>query len=199
MSAALRRIRARSWYGVSAHAGWAAFAAAAAWATASGVEPRTVAIRRPVAGSRLNEAILKILQQEGYITKYEVLEPTEGQVGKTLSITLASNERSLTTATGLSSAPADERRARLPRHHRPRQPAHGALGGSRHLGHGLLLVAEAEVHQAPPVAAGRSTPGAGRNMGRVSASSTATSPATTGTPLCTHLNQLCAAPARASA
>src|SRR6476659_10832158 len=51
MSAARRSIRARSWYEVSAQAGWAAFAVVAARATSSGVEPVTVAIRRPVAGS----------------------------------------------------------------------------------------------------------------------------------------------------
>ncbi|MBG6094714.1 small subunit ribosomal protein S8 [Nocardioides luteus] len=38
--------------------------------------------------SKLKQGVAEILQQEGYITKYEVLEPTEGQVGKTLSITL---------------------------------------------------------------------------------------------------------------
>ena len=51
MSAALRRMRARSWYEVSAQAGCASLAAAAARATSSVVEPRTVAISRPVAGS----------------------------------------------------------------------------------------------------------------------------------------------------
>ena len=52
MSAARRRIAGPLLVEVSAHAGWAAFAAAAARATSSGVEPRTVAMSRPVAGSR---------------------------------------------------------------------------------------------------------------------------------------------------
>src|SRR4051794_1461851 len=41
----------RSWYGVSAHAAWAVFAAAAALATSSGVDSLIVSRWRPVAGS----------------------------------------------------------------------------------------------------------------------------------------------------
>jgi len=38
--------------------------------------------------SKLKQGVAEILQQEGYITKYEVADPAEGQVGKTLTITL---------------------------------------------------------------------------------------------------------------
>ena len=38
--------------------------------------------------SKLKEGVAEILKQEGYITSFEVAEPTEGQVGKTLTITL---------------------------------------------------------------------------------------------------------------
>ena len=38
--------------------------------------------------SKLKAHIAEILQQEGYITSYQVAEPTEGVVGKTLTVTL---------------------------------------------------------------------------------------------------------------
>ena len=38
--------------------------------------------------SKIKEGVAEILQQEGYITSYEVAEPAEGEVGKTLTITL---------------------------------------------------------------------------------------------------------------
>ena len=38
--------------------------------------------------SKLKAGVAEILQQEGYITSYEVEEPAEGEVGKTLTITL---------------------------------------------------------------------------------------------------------------
>jgi len=38
--------------------------------------------------SKLKAGVAEILQQEGYITSYEVQEPTEGEVGKSLTITL---------------------------------------------------------------------------------------------------------------
>ena len=38
--------------------------------------------------SKIKAGIAAILQQQGYITGFEVLEPTEGEVAKTLKITL---------------------------------------------------------------------------------------------------------------
>ena len=38
--------------------------------------------------SKLKAGVADILQQEGYITSYNVEEPAEGQVGKTLTVTL---------------------------------------------------------------------------------------------------------------
>ena len=38
--------------------------------------------------SKIKVNIAKILKQEGYISEYEVIEPTEGEVGKTLKLTL---------------------------------------------------------------------------------------------------------------
>lgn len=38
--------------------------------------------------SKLKAGVAQILKQEGYITGYEVIEPSAGQVGKTLSIML---------------------------------------------------------------------------------------------------------------
>jgi len=38
--------------------------------------------------SKLKQGVAEILQQEGYITSFEVGEPAEGAVGKTLTITL---------------------------------------------------------------------------------------------------------------
>ncbi len=38
--------------------------------------------------SKLKEGVAAILKQEGYITDYAVAEPTEGEVGKSLTITL---------------------------------------------------------------------------------------------------------------
>jgi len=38
--------------------------------------------------SKLKEGVAAILKQEGYITEYSVAEPAEGEVGKTLTITL---------------------------------------------------------------------------------------------------------------
>lgn len=38
--------------------------------------------------SKIKAGIAEILQQQGYIQGYEVLEPAEGEVGKTLNITL---------------------------------------------------------------------------------------------------------------
>ena len=38
--------------------------------------------------SKIKEGVAEILQQEGYITSFEVGEPAEGAVGKTLTITL---------------------------------------------------------------------------------------------------------------
>ncbi|MBK9697437.1 MAG: 30S ribosomal protein S8 [Propionibacteriaceae bacterium] len=48
--------------------------------------------------SKIKVGIAEILKQQGYIVGYEVLEPTEGQVGKTLTLTLKygkNRERSL--------------------------------------------------------------------------------------------------------
>jgi ribosomal protein S8 len=38
--------------------------------------------------SKIKVGIAEILKQQGYITSYEVIEPAEGEVGKTLKITL---------------------------------------------------------------------------------------------------------------
>jgi small subunit ribosomal protein S8 len=38
--------------------------------------------------SKLKAGVAEILQQEGYITSFEVTEPSEGVVGKTLTLTL---------------------------------------------------------------------------------------------------------------
>jgi small subunit ribosomal protein S8 len=38
--------------------------------------------------SKLKQGVADILKQEGYITSYDVTEPAEGEVGKTLTITL---------------------------------------------------------------------------------------------------------------
>ena len=38
--------------------------------------------------SKLKAGVAEILQQEGYISSYDVAEPQEGQVGKTLVVTL---------------------------------------------------------------------------------------------------------------
>ena len=38
--------------------------------------------------SKLKAGVAEILQQEGYITSFEVAEPSEGVVGKTLTLTL---------------------------------------------------------------------------------------------------------------
>src|SRR5688572_32961499 len=38
--------------------------------------------------SKIKEGVAEILQQEGYITSFEVAEPVEGEVSKTLTITL---------------------------------------------------------------------------------------------------------------
>ena len=38
--------------------------------------------------SKLKAGVADILQQEGYITSYRVVEPAEGVVGKTLTVTL---------------------------------------------------------------------------------------------------------------
>ena len=38
--------------------------------------------------SKMKEALAAILKQEGYITSFDVKEPTEGEVGKTLIVTL---------------------------------------------------------------------------------------------------------------
>ena len=38
--------------------------------------------------SKLKDGVAVILKQEGYITNYDVTEPKEGEVGKTLTITL---------------------------------------------------------------------------------------------------------------
>ena len=48
--------------------------------------------------SKIKVGIAEILKQQGYITSYEVVEPGEGEVGKTLKITLKygdSRERSI--------------------------------------------------------------------------------------------------------
>lgn len=48
--------------------------------------------------SKIKVGIADILQQQGYITSYEVLEPAEGEVSKTLRVTLkygTSRERSI--------------------------------------------------------------------------------------------------------
>ena len=48
--------------------------------------------------SKIKAGIAEILKQQGYITSYEVIEPGEGEVGKTLKITLKygdSRERSI--------------------------------------------------------------------------------------------------------
>ena len=38
--------------------------------------------------SKMKEGLAEILKQEGYITSFDVKEPTEGEVGKTLIVTL---------------------------------------------------------------------------------------------------------------
>jgi small subunit ribosomal protein S8 len=38
--------------------------------------------------SKMKAGLAEILQQEGYITSYDVKEPSEGEVGKTLTVTL---------------------------------------------------------------------------------------------------------------
>lgn len=38
--------------------------------------------------SKLKEGVAAILKQEGYITDYSVAEPSEGEVGKSLTVTL---------------------------------------------------------------------------------------------------------------
>lgn len=38
--------------------------------------------------SKMKEGLAAILKQEGYITSFDVKEPTEGEVGKTLIVTL---------------------------------------------------------------------------------------------------------------
>ena len=38
--------------------------------------------------SKLKQGVAEILKQEGYITSFDVAEPAEGEVGKTLTITL---------------------------------------------------------------------------------------------------------------
>ena len=38
--------------------------------------------------SKIKAGIAEILKQQGYITSYEVIEPAEGEVGKTLKVTL---------------------------------------------------------------------------------------------------------------
>ena len=38
--------------------------------------------------SKLKAGLAEILKQEGYVTSFEVAEPAEGEVGKTLTITL---------------------------------------------------------------------------------------------------------------
>lgn len=38
--------------------------------------------------SQLKEGVLALLKQEGYITDYKVVEPAEGEVGKSLHVTL---------------------------------------------------------------------------------------------------------------
>jgi small subunit ribosomal protein S8 len=48
--------------------------------------------------SKLKAGVAEILQQEGYISSYDVVEPEEGQVGRTLVVTLKygpSRERSI--------------------------------------------------------------------------------------------------------
>ncbi len=48
--------------------------------------------------SKIKVGIAEILKQQGYISSYEVVEPGEGEVGKTLNITLKygdSRERSI--------------------------------------------------------------------------------------------------------
>ena len=48
--------------------------------------------------SKLKAGVAEILQQEGYIASYDVAEPDEGQVGRTLVVTLKygpSRERSI--------------------------------------------------------------------------------------------------------
>jgi len=48
--------------------------------------------------SKIKVGIAEILKQQGYIASYEVLEPTEGEVGKSLKVTLkygSNRERSL--------------------------------------------------------------------------------------------------------
>ena len=48
--------------------------------------------------SKLKAGVAEILQQEGYIASYDVVEPEEGQVGRTLVVTLKygpSRERSI--------------------------------------------------------------------------------------------------------
>jgi len=48
--------------------------------------------------SKLKAGVAEILQQEGYISSYDVVEPDEGQVGRTLVVTLKygpSRERSI--------------------------------------------------------------------------------------------------------
>lgn len=48
--------------------------------------------------SKIKAGIAEILKQEGYIEDYEVREPAEGEVGKTLAITLKYNDRTRSIA-----------------------------------------------------------------------------------------------------
>jgi len=56
--------------------------------------------------SKLKAGVADILKQEGYITSYQVAEPTEGVVGKTLTVTLKygqNRERSIAGIPGSAS------------------------------------------------------------------------------------------------
>lgn len=55
--------------------------------------------------SKIKVGIAEILKQQGYITSYEVIEPAEGEVGKTLKVTLKygqNRERSIARACAIS-------------------------------------------------------------------------------------------------
>lgn len=51
--------------------------------------------------SKIKVRIAEILQQEGYIEAYQVAEPAEGEVGKTLTITLKYGEDRTRSLAGL--------------------------------------------------------------------------------------------------
>lgn len=51
--------------------------------------------------SKIKEGIARILKEEGYIADYQVVEPTQGQVGRSLAITLKYGEDRTRALAGL--------------------------------------------------------------------------------------------------